>query len=376
MDDSDVPSRGEPSVTNDATNLFFSELLREYRKRCKLTQQQLAERIGASREAVSFWERGDYKPNTITMLHELARVLRLGEDEKRLLFEAHMGTASILPLHNLPEPNAYFTGREVQLHLLHQQLSEGNQVALTQAISGLGGVGKTQLALAYAYRYRGHYHDILWASAESRETLVSSYVQLAELLRLPEWEEQDQRKVVRAVMRWLREHRGWLLILDNLEELQLVREFVPGARQGAVLLTTRLQVTEPLAFSLPLDSLSQQEGVLFLLRRAGRLALADSVETASDKARQLAQQIVERLGGLPLALDQAGAYILETSCSLEEYLALYEQRHAALLARRGRVPVEHPDSVGTTFALAFERVERQNPASVELLRLCAFLAPD
>ncbi|MBO0794360.1 MAG: tetratricopeptide repeat protein, partial [Ktedonobacteraceae bacterium] len=116
--------------------------------------------------------------------------------------------------------------------------------------------------------------------------------------------------------------------------------------------------------------------VLFLLRRAGRLDPADPVEAASDRARQLAQQIVVLLGGLPLALDQAGAYILETSCGLEEYLALYEQRHAALLARRGRVPVEHPDSVGTAFALAFERVERQNPASVELLRLCAFLAPD
>ncbi|MBO0790571.1 MAG: tetratricopeptide repeat protein [Ktedonobacteraceae bacterium] len=361
---------------DDSGDQFFSELLRMYRKRRKLTQQQLGERIGASREAVSFWERGDYKPNTITMLHELARVLRLEEDEKRLLFEAHVGTASILPLHNLPEPNAYFTERTQQLQLLHQQLSEYLQVVQTQAISGLGGVGKTQLALAYAYRYRAHYHDILWASAESRETLAGSYGQLAEVLRLPEREKKDQRAVTRAVIRWLREHRGWLLILDNLEELELVREFVPGTRQGAVLFTTRLQVTEPLAHALPLESLSEEEGVLFLLRRARRLKRADPVEAASDRERLLVRQIVMLLGGLPLALDQAGAYILETGSSLEEYLALYEQRHTALLAWRGRVPVEHPDSVGTTFALAFERVERQSPAAVELLRLCAFLAPD
>jgi tetratricopeptide (TPR) repeat protein/transcriptional regulator with XRE-family HTH domain len=357
-------------------DLFFGDLLRMFRKQRGLTQQQLAEHIGASREAVSFWERGDYKPNTITMLHELVGVLHLTEQEKRLLFEAHVGTAAILPLHNLPENNLYFTGREAQLQQLHHHLSAGKQVVVTQAISGLGGVGKTQLALAYAYRYREHYHDILWSAADTRETLVASYVQLATLLHLPEREEQDQQKVVEAVKRWLREHRCWLLILDNIEDLGLVRDFLPTARQGAVLLTTRLQVTEPLALSLPLECLPEDEGALLVLRRTKRLNLADSLDAATIEEQRIARDIVSLLGGLPLALDQAGAYILEVGCSLATYLTLYEQRHTKLLARRGNVPSEHPDSVLTTFSLAFERVERKNPKAVELLRLCAFLAPD
>jgi tetratricopeptide (TPR) repeat protein len=356
-------------------DLFFGDLLRTLRKQQRLTQQQLAARIGATRETISLWERGNYKPNT-TMLYELVNVLRLAEQEKRLLFEAHVGTASILPLHNLPEDNLYFTGREAQLQQLHQHLSAGKQVVLTQAINGLGGVGKTQLALAYAYRYREHYHDILWVCADTRETFIASYIQLATLLNLSKREEQDQQKVVEAVKRWLWEHKHWLLILDNVEDLGLVRSFLPSVRQGAVLLTTRLQVTEPVALSLPLECLSEEEGALLLLRRAKRLKLDDPLSAASIEEQQMARAITMLLGGLPLALDQAGAYIVETGCGLAGYLTLYEQRHAKLLARRGNVPSEHPDSVVTTFFLAFERVKRENPAAVDLLRLCAFLAPD
>src|SRR5689334_13543974 len=93
----------------------FGELLQRFRKRTQLTQQALAERIGAHRSTISFWERGEYVPETLTTVLELARVLHLREDEERLLVEARFGTASILPLHNLPEQNPYFTGRQALL---------------------------------------------------------------------------------------------------------------------------------------------------------------------------------------------------------------------------------------------------------------------
>lgn len=146
---------------------FFSDLLKEFRKRKKLTQSQLANRIEASREAVSLWERGEYKPETTRMVDALVLALDLNDEEKRLLFEAYLGTASVLPLHNFPEYNPYFTGRETILKSLHAHLSTGKQVALTQmqAISGLGGIGKTQVAIEYACRFREHYHDILWVVA-------------------------------------------------------------------------------------------------------------------------------------------------------------------------------------------------------------------
>ena len=135
-------------------------------------------------------------PETLTTVLELARGLQLSEEDKRLLVEARFGTASILPWHNLPEQNPYFTGREVLLEALHSALTAGEQVVLiqAQAISGLGGIGKSQLALAYAIVIRESYHDILWALAESRETLVASYVTFAEQLRLELRAEQEQQK--------------------------------------------------------------------------------------------------------------------------------------------------------------------------------------
>ncbi len=359
-------------------DLFFGDLLQQFRQRKKLTQKQLAAQIGASRESVSLWERGQFKPETITTVHEIARVLDLDNDEKRLLFEAHLGTASILPLHNFPAHNPYFTGREEILKNLHLHLTSGKQVALiqAQAISGLGGIGKTQAAIEYAYRFREHYHDILWIEADTREMLMTSYLTLARYLHLREREERELHKVVEAVKRWLQEHKGWLLILDNIEDLSLVGEFVPTPRQGAVILTTRREETRPVAHPLRLEIMSEEEGILFLLKRAGYLSIEATFEMTTSENRAAAKAIVHMVGGLPLALDQAGAYIAETKCALPDYLDLFMQEHKALLQRRGTIPNDHPDSVTTTFSLAFERVQKQNKAAIELLKLCVYLEPD
>ncbi|HEY7124211.1 MAG TPA: FxSxx-COOH system tetratricopeptide repeat protein [Ktedonobacterales bacterium] len=363
---------------NNLEGKGFADLLQRFRKRARLTQQALAERLGAHRTTVSFWERGEYVPETLTMVLELARVLQLSEAEQRLLVEARFGTASILPFSNLPEQTPYFTGRDSVLQMLHDALAAGEQVALSQAhaLSGLGGIGKTQTALAYASRYRTHYHDILWALADTRESLMASYMSFAEHLRLEVRAEYEQQKVVEAVKRWMREHKGWLLILDNIEDLGLAREFVPTPRQGAVLLTTRRTETTPLARPLPLDALPEEEGILFLLRRSGLLPLEASLEAATPAQQETARVVVQALGGLPLALDQAGAYIAETRCRLSDYLDLLQQERVGLLARRGTVPSEHPESVATTLALAFERVQQQSEVAGELLKPCAYLAPD
>jgi tetratricopeptide (TPR) repeat protein/DNA-binding XRE family transcriptional regulator len=365
------------NMPDDQETPFFGDLLKSSRQRKHFTQQQLAKLIGVNRDSIGSWERGEFFPETPTMLHEIARVLDLGEDEKRLLFEALYGTASMLPLHNFPEHNPYFTGRKVILTQLHAQLTAGKSVALiqTQAISGLGGIGKTQVAIEYAYRYREHYHDILWASSDSRETLMTSYLTLARLLRLPEREEREQHKVIEAVKRWLREHKGWLLILDDIEDLSLVQEFVPTPRQGAVILTTRQGETIPLAKALVLEVLPEEEGSLFLLRRSGYLPRESTLETASADNRKAALAIVQAVVGLPLALDQAGAYIAETKCSLSDYLRLFKQRQTALLQRRGTLSLDHPLSVTATFSLAFEQVQQKNEAAIELLKLCAYLSP-
>ena len=108
-------------------------------------------------------------------------------------------------------------------------LQSNKAAALTQAqaISGLGGIGKTQIALEYAYRYQAQYQALLWINASSRDAFTANFVMLATLLSLPEQQEKDQDIVVRAVKRWLTANSQWLLILDNVDDLKMVEEFLP-----------------------------------------------------------------------------------------------------------------------------------------------------
>ncbi len=119
-----------------------------------------------------------------------------------------------------------------------------------------------------------------------------------------------------------------------------------------------------------------EEGAELLLRRAGIIPEGATLERASTTDRAAALAIVRAMDGLPLALDQAGAYIEETHESVSNYLSIYQEQRAELLKRRGGLVPGHPDSVATTWSLAFEHVEEANPAAIELMRLCAYLSPD
>jgi tetratricopeptide (TPR) repeat protein len=280
---------------------------------------------------------------------------------------------------NIPYPrNAYFTGREDLLTRLAAALQTGQTTALSQpqAISGLGGIGKTQTALEYAYRCHQHYQAVLWARADTYDALVSAFVAFAELLQLPEKEEKDQLKVVQAVKDWLKTRDRWLLILDNADDLALVKDFLPPAGGGHTLLTTRATGMGRLASRIEVETLAQEVGALFLLRRTGLLAPDADLQQAGPGDRVAALEITRELGGLPLALDQAGAYIEEMQYSLPDYLQLYRGHRAALLKERGGHVADHPEPVATTWFLSFSKIEQTNAAAADLLRLCAFLHPD
>src|SRR6202011_4630738 len=137
---------------------------------------------------------------------------------------------------------------------------------------GLGGIGKTQLALEYAYQHRQDYRAVFWARADTRENLVSDCVAMAAELQLPEKDARDVQLTVLAIQSWLRTHGGWLLILDNADTLELVSEFLPPSYGGQVLLTTRAQAMGRLAERIEVDIMPSKVGILFLLRRAGLLA--------------------------------------------------------------------------------------------------------
>ncbi|HEY6408874.1 MAG TPA: NB-ARC domain-containing protein, partial [Ktedonobacteraceae bacterium] len=354
-------------VDTDATT--FGELLIAMRKKGGIPQHALAEKLGVHRNTISKWERGICLPESKTLVLELAHQLRLEMGDARRLLEASL--TSLSPHWHVPyQHNPFFTGREALLHHLHEVLGYKQTAVLSQSytLSGLGGIGKTQMAVEYAYRYANDYAAILWVGAETRESMLSSFTAIADLLSLTVQKNQDH--LIATVKPWLADHREWLVIFDNVEDLGLLEAVLPTARCGAILLTTRRQEVGIIAPVLTLETMTPEEGLQLLLRRAniGDLAL-------SPVEIQAARGIVASMDGLPLALDQAGAYIAAAKCSVSDFLHLSQTSHLRLLAER-EAQANHPLSVVRTFTLAFEQLQRSNPAAAELLRVCAFLAPE
>jgi len=277
--------------------------------------------------------------------------------------------------------NRFFTGRDDELNHLHRALLAEHTVALShpQGISGLGGIGKTQTALEYAYRYQSDYSAVFWVNASSLTALTSDLVQLANVLDLPERQARDEAMIVEAVLRWFRLHTGWLLIYDNIDDLSIADHLLPKAGPGHILFTTRAHAFGEIAQRVAIQQMEPDIGALLLLRRAEIIAPEALLEWARSDEQQMARLISQEVDGLPLALDQAGAYIKETPCLLSEYLPLYRTRRSTILQERGhsiQVIQDYPASVATTWSLSFGRVQQANPAAAELLNACAFLAPN
>src|SRR5260221_294127 len=224
--------------------------------------------------------------------------------------------------------NPFFTGRETLLTLLHNHLTDTKTATLTQthAISGLGGIGKTETALEYAYRYRDDYQTVLWVKAATRETLLTDFLTIATLLRLPEHKEQDQAIVVTAVKDWFARHAGWLLILDNADNLEMAYHFLPIGERGHIILTTRAQAAGAIAHPLDVEKMDIHEGTLLLLRRARVLAIDGLLAQVSPTDFTTAQAIVNEVDGLPLALNKSVAYIEEIGICIPQDLSLYRTR--------------------------------------------------
>ena len=243
---------------------------------------------------------------------------------------------SLSPIENLPyERNSLFTGREELLEQLHKAFHQEKAITHTYAISGLGGIGKTQTALEYANRYKDEYETILWINADTDEQLLKGFNSIAHLLELPGRDEQDQSLIMHAVKRWLQQHQRWLLILDNADDLSVITKILPLKTKEHILITTRSQITGRIAQHITIKHMNTDDGTLFLLRRATLLGPDDPLERASEEDQRQAREITRLMGGLPLALDQAGAYIEETKCSLKSlYFSLSATTNSIVTARR------------------------------------------
>ncbi len=355
--------------------LTRGKLIRRARELLGFSQEELAREIEAASTTVSRWEREtDQGPNLFHQRH-LAALFGLEVEELGYLHENM--TQAVFPW-NVPfHRNPYFTGREAALQRLRDALLAGKSAVLTHALAGLGGLGKTQLAVEYAYHYRETYQAVLWTRADSTEALLADMTHIARLLNLRVQNKRDQ--VLYAVRHWLETHTDWLLICDNVEDLRTLDSVLPMGKEGYlghIVLTTRMQALGTRAKKITLETMKVEEGATLVLRRAKKLMEDMTLDMAAERDIEKAKDISTEMGGLPLALDQAGAYIEETMCDVGDYLDLYLIRRAELLARRGDEPSGHPLSVKATFSLAVDRIRQANPAAAELLTFCAHLYPD
>lgn len=266
--------------------------------------------------------------------------------------------------------NPFFTGRTEIISKLRETLSKGERAAL----SGMPGVGKTETATEYAHRYRGEYKYVFWVNADTRDALLSGYASVASRLNLGLQGEPNQNKIANAVKQSLDTFSDWLFVLDNADDLAPIADLIPTSNTGHILITSRLRAFGSHATPTFLPELDEQEGATLLLRRARRLAKDAALSVANPEDREAALGLSRKMQGLPLPLDQAGAYIEDVGRTPAQYLDLYERRAADLLTKRGNNPTGHPASVDVTISLAFDKVAVACPPAAELLRACAFLA--
>ena len=261
--------------------------------------------------------------------------------------------------------NDYFTGRSQLLQDLHAEFTRTG----VAAIAGLGGIGKTQTAVEYAYRHFPVDYDwVFWVKAETELSAVTDLATIGRSLSLAG---ATLDELAMQVRQWLETHDRWLVIFDNADQPELLKSVLPRRRHGRILLTSRAQRFVSVGIKAPLEmgKLSLEESIAFLSDRTQRLEL-DAAELAAVEA------LARELDGLPLALEQAGAYLDQVQVRFAVYLAHYRQQRVALLEWQKPETGDYLKSVATTWELNFKEVARRSPLAVQILQVSAVLAAD
>jgi hypothetical protein len=264
----------------------------------------------------------------------------------------------------VPTRNLAFTGRRALMEQLERRLRTQSVAAvLPQALHGEGGVGKSQIAIEYAYRHRADYDVIWWVPSERPAQILASLIELGNRLGLDVGKEVITAVPrVRAALRAGTPYSNWLLVFDNAETLETVQDYLPESGTGKVLVTSRNQEWSRVAETLEVDVFARQESIRFLQRRNEEISEAD------------ADRLAEALGDLPLAIEHASAWLAVTGMEIGEYLGLLTQKREELAALVPSPGYEMPVAAAANIAL--DRLAVENPAALQMLQVCSFFAPE
>ena len=265
---------------------------------------------------------------------------------------------------NVPPRNPNFTGREELLDQLGKRLTAGGATAvLPSALHGMGGIGKTQMATEYIYRHLQDYDLIWWIEAARPTQIRAGLTELARQLGLPGATEANTAvPAVREALRVGRPFRRWLLVFDAAESPEEVRPFFPANGPGEVLITSRNPDWAGVARPLELAVFDRRESIELLGKRGPEIDEAD------------ANVLAEKLGDLPLAVEQAAAWRAVTGMPVSEYLRLFDESVAEILDTSAQTDYER--SVAAAWNVSFDELKKRNPAAHQILHVCAFYSPE
>jgi tetratricopeptide (TPR) repeat protein len=263
---------------------------------------------------------------------------------------------------NVPQRNRNFTGREALLDSLAERLNTGVAAVLPEALHGMGGVGKTQIAVEFVYRHGRDYSLVWWIPAEQQNQVIQSLIELGERMGLKAGSDVPATRAVLEALRTGYPYRNWLLVFDNAEEPREIRKYFPTDGPGRILVTSRNAQWASLASSLEVDVFAREESVSLLRRRS-----PDITDGPAD-------QLASALGDLPLAVEQAAVWLAETGMPAEQYLELFERKWNELL--RSDPPSDYEMPVAAAWNVSLERLQEDHRDALNLLQVCAFFAPE
>ncbi|MFF4762798.1 FxSxx-COOH system tetratricopeptide repeat protein [Streptomyces sp. NPDC001292] len=263
---------------------------------------------------------------------------------------------------NVPQRNRNFTGRETLLERLQERLSSGVTAVLPEALHGMGGVGKSQIAIEYVYRHSRDYRLIWWIPSEQENQIVQSLIELGEQMGLQAGSEMSAVPAVLDALRRGEPYRDWLLVFDNAENPKEVRKYFPNDGPGRIVVTSRNFQWSTDASSLEVDVFARDESVALLRRRSPQLP-DDAVD-----------HLAAALGDLPLAVEQAAVWLAETGMPVQQYLEVYERNFTELM--QSEPPGDYPLSVAAAWNVSLGRLRETRPDALQLLQVCAFFAPE
>ncbi|MFF3456966.1 FxSxx-COOH system tetratricopeptide repeat protein [Streptomyces sp. NPDC002730] len=283
----------------------------------------------------------------------------------------------------IPARNSHFTGREEELRTLRQRLNHSAVEVLSQppqAVFGLGGIGKTEIAAEYAHRYARDYDIVWWVRSEHEDRVRDAFVKLGKRLGITHTDGQRDKSIW-AVMDELRGERydRWLLIFDNATQPEVIKRYLPvGRPHGHVIITSREQQwrRHTKAEGIEVTQFSQEETVEFLRKRVPDLApcneQGDALSPETERSRhEDAVRLAVALDNLPIAAEHAAAYLAETRAPVRDYLRMFEENAHALLSEQ--VDMDYPHAVAATWSISSHQLGED---ASELFNLCAFFSPE